>query len=184
MKANPVSRHCGGRGVGGVGGGVGRPRHGKASWECLLQGLSEGLSEEMCKRLRKPRNWHGFTLSSYKKKKCYAGRLALNILRSMRWQDFQWPPLKYFNPVQSSRPSEPLSSWKWHVWYYKGGTFNPSCQTHSPYWKSQALEIKPIALASNPLHLYFLYTVIFFMNHWFISVVRHPDLCTWQLSSF
>lgn len=44
MKANPVSRHCGG--LGGVGGGA-RPRQGKASRECLLQDLSEWLSEEM-----------------------------------------------------------------------------------------------------------------------------------------
>lgn len=43
MKANPVSRHCGGGG----GSGGGRPEHGKASRGCLLQGLSEWLSEEM-----------------------------------------------------------------------------------------------------------------------------------------
>lgn len=44
MKANPVSRHCGG-GRGGEEGG--RPQHGAASRGCLLQGLSEWLSEEM-----------------------------------------------------------------------------------------------------------------------------------------
>lgn len=79
----------------------GRPQHGKASRECLLQGLSEWLSEEMPESVNVSANLEICKVFYIEIPLFCAGLLALNTLHTTL-PKLEWPVIINFNYVQPS----------------------------------------------------------------------------------